>query len=83
MEKTPNHHQGSIIIEEVSRMRTGELLFQLNSKEVVDWIKEPGICESFAWAINLSAYIKERSYSILAAFVPLTFQTDNPSHLQD
>jgi len=73
----------TIVVEEVSRMRTGELLFQFNTKEAVDWIKEPGMREGFAWAFDPTAYIKDRGYSILAAFVPLTLQTDNPAHLQE
>jgi len=64
-------------------MHAGELLFQFNSKEAADWIKEPGVREGFAWAIDSTAYIRDHGYSILAAFVPLTFQTDNPTHLQE
>ena len=72
-----------IEIEEITKMCTGELLFQFNSKESADWIKESGVRESFAWAIDPMASIRDHSYSILAAFVPLTFQTDNPTHLQE
>jgi len=75
--------KGTIEIEEVTRMRTGELLFQFNSKEAADWIKHPGVREGFAWAIDPTAYIRDCGYSILAAFVPITFQTDNPAHLQE
>jgi len=84
LEKVPTPlPRGSIEIEEVTKMHTGELLFQFNSKEAAEWIKEPGVREGFAWAIDPAARIKDCSYSILAAFVPLTFQTDNPVHLQE
>jgi len=72
-----------IEIEEVTRICNGGILFQLNSKEAADWIRSPGIKEEFAWAFDAAAEIRERNHAIFAPFIPLTFKTDDPHHLQE
>ena len=43
LEKTPRQaSKGAIEIEELLRMCNGELLFQFNTKEAAEWVKEPG-----------------------------------------
>ena len=70
-------------VEAVTRFSNGGTLFQLNSKEAVKWLREPGNEDTFLKKLAKDAYVRERVHSVLLRGVPIIFEPGNESHLRE
>ncbi|KAI0054301.1 hypothetical protein BV25DRAFT_1767095, partial [Artomyces pyxidatus] len=66
------------------RIHNGALILQFLSKEAADWIKSNSdATQPFTRSIFPEGILKDRGYSVLVPFVPLTFQPDNMAALRE
>ena len=73
-------HPDKVRVEGITRTRFGTLLMQLNSKEVVLWLKEPDIEMNFLKEFSDGTSFKDRSFNIMVKWVPITFDLGNRTH---
>lgn len=64
-------------------LRNGGLLIELDTAEGADWLKKDTPRVTFLSNIGSGANIKDRSYQIIAHFVPIQFDPDNTDQLRD
>ncbi|KAI0055082.1 hypothetical protein BV25DRAFT_1773302, partial [Artomyces pyxidatus] len=64
-------------------IRNGGIILQFSTKEATDYIKSPAVRATFVQAVLPSGLLKDRGYSILVPFVPLTFRPDNNYDLRE
>ncbi|KDQ52755.1 hypothetical protein JAAARDRAFT_112888, partial [Jaapia argillacea MUCL 33604] len=65
------------------RLHNGGILFELNSAEAADWVRSNEVREHFLRQFNENASMKSRTFSLIARFIPLSFQPDIPSALRE
>ena len=70
-------------IESANVTKNGAILLTLDSKETVNWIREPANEMVFADAFSKGAHIRDREYSLIVPGIPLTFEPDNVAHLRE
>jgi hypothetical protein len=70
-------------VESASITRNRAILLTLDSKETVNWIREPANEMVFADAFAKGAHIRDREYSLIVPRIPLTFEPDNVTHLRE
>jgi len=73
----------TVKVETMLKTKKNTLLLTLNSKEVANWVREPGNEEMFADSFAKGAHIRDRLYNIVAPRVPLTFEPGNVTHLRE
>lgn len=66
-----------------SRLRNGVILLELNNEEAAKWLKTPNIKSRFTAIFDPSLDVKERTYSLIAPFVPLTFDDSKEKDLRE
>ncbi|KAF9234669.1 hypothetical protein BU15DRAFT_52371, partial [Melanogaster broomeanus] len=69
-------------IKAILRLRNGGLLAEVNSEEAASWIKSKYIREKLITTLGIQANIKDRLYSIVVPYLPITSRTDSPSFLR-
>ena len=69
--------------EAAHKTRKNAILLTLNSKEAVNWIRDPSNEVTFADAFSKGAHIREREYTLVTPGVPLTFDPGNAEHLRE
>jgi hypothetical protein len=57
----------------VTRLRNGGLLLEMNSEDGAKWLKSDTTRDKFLGSFDPSATFRERAYTVVAQFVPLTF----------
>src|SRR6202000_2388509 len=62
-------------------LRTGSLLIELDTAKAADWLKEEAPCDTFLANLGSGANIKNRTYQIIAHFVPIQFNPEDDDHL--
>ena len=72
-----------ITIDEVTCLRNGAILLQLNSKEAADWVHSQKIRTIFTEGFAPTATIKERGFPIMIPAVPFSFCPNEPSDLRE
>ena len=70
-------------VEAAVKTKKNAILLTMNSKEAVNWIRDPSNEVTFAEAFSKGAHIREREYILIAPRVPLTFDPENPDHLRE
>ena len=55
------------------KLRNGNVLYQLNSKDAADWMKEPEVQTAFMANYGGTASIQNKLFYVIAEFVPTTF----------
>src|SRR6267142_3515503 len=63
------------------KMRNQAILLTLNSREAVDWIKEPANETTFASAFTEGSHIRERVYNLVVPRVPVILDPKIDKHL--
>jgi len=58
------------------------ILLEMNSDEGADWLRQEDIGEKLTDKIK-DSQIKGQSFNVIAHFIPLTFNPDNPEHLRE
>ncbi|KAH9956039.1 hypothetical protein BC827DRAFT_1077290, partial [Russula dissimulans] len=69
----------------VSALKTHRkaILLTLNSKEVANWIRDPSIEIDFSESFSKDVHIKPRLFNLILPGIPITFNPDNETHLQE
>ena len=79
----PNSDETNITLESkaVTQFKTGGMIVEMTSKEAADYIrKNEAIKDLFLTNLDKNATLKERTYTLLIPFMPLTFNpSDRPS----
>ncbi|KAI0313986.1 hypothetical protein OF83DRAFT_1033997, partial [Amylostereum chailletii] len=70
-------------IQAMQRIRNGGLLIEFNSTEAAAWIRTPDTRKAFASALAPTAIMKDRNYTVIVPFVPITFDIADSSLLCD
>lgn len=65
------------------RLRNGGILFEMNRADTVSWLRKSPNRENFADSFKPACKIKERQYTVIVPFVPLTFNPENKIHLRE
>ena len=63
-------------------MHNGGLLLELDTSEGANWLREPQPRTFFLTNIGLGASIKDRSYQVIAQFVPVEFNPEDTNQIQ-
>ncbi|KAF9234175.1 hypothetical protein BU15DRAFT_9759, partial [Melanogaster broomeanus] len=71
-----------IAIRAVLRLRNGGLLVEANSEDAACWIKSKDIRDKLIAALGIQSNIKDRLYSILVPFLPITSPLESPTFLR-
>jgi hypothetical protein len=73
----------TVKVKATLKTKKNAILLTLNSKEVANWIREPGNEVTFTDNFSKGAHIWEREYILVAPRVLLTFDPENPDHLRE
>ena len=65
------------------KTRGHAVLLTLNSKEAVEWIREPSNEQGFADDFSPQAHIRERTYNLIVPRVPITFDPSKDTDLRE
>ncbi|KAG2059790.1 hypothetical protein BDR06DRAFT_1003355 [Suillus hirtellus] len=68
-------------VRAVSQFNNGGTVIEFQTPEATDYLKNKKNKEKFIQVLEPNASIKERTYSVIIQFVPLTFNTDSTEHL--
>jgi hypothetical protein len=70
-------------VRAVSQFNNGGTVIEFQTPEAANYLKNKKNKEKFIQALEPNASIKERTYSVIIQFVPLTFNIDSTEHLRD
>ena len=70
-------------IKAVNQFRNGNTVLELTSVEAASFLREPATKQTFIEALDPEATIKDRAYMVIFQFVPLTFDPDRRSNLDN
>ena len=62
-------------------LRTGSLLIELDTATAAEWLKEDAPCDTFLANLGSGASIKNRTYQVIAHFIPIQFNPKDNDHL--
>jgi len=71
------------IIKAVNQFRNGNTVLELTSEEAASFLREPANKQAFIKALDPEATIKDRAYTVIFQFVPLTFDPDRKSNIDN
>ncbi|KAG2156968.1 hypothetical protein DEU56DRAFT_689980, partial [Suillus clintonianus] len=69
-------------IKATTRLRNGGLIIELTTTEAAKWIRNPVNRLRIIDAIGIPATIKERRFSVIVPFLPITANLDEPDWLR-
>ena len=69
-------------VENVTLMRNGAMLLQLNSKQAAEWLREPGRECKFADKFANETFFIGRNYNIIVPRTPITFNPADEKHIR-
>ena len=65
------------------KSRKNTILLTLNSKEAVEWLREPENKMAFTSAFSKDSHIRGRAYNIIVPRIPVTFDPKDQKHLRE
>ena len=78
----PSPPEGATV-QEINKLRNGGVNIQLATKEAADWLQEPFNKVAFTKKLDANAYIKDRTYPLVVARVPISFDPLKQEHLRE
>jgi hypothetical protein len=70
-------------VEEITKLRNNGVMVLLNSKELVEWLKDTEVELLFTSALATGATIRARQYTILVPKIPLTLDPNSDAHIRE
>ncbi len=70
-------------VESALQSCKGALILTLNSKEAVNWLKQPEHEMAFTEGFSKGSHIRERSFNLITPRVPIVFEPENRKHLRE
>lgn len=70
-------------VENVTLMRNGAVLLQLNTRQAADWLREPGRESKFADKFANDTFFINRNYNIIVPRTPITFNPTDEKHIRE
>jgi hypothetical protein len=70
-------------IQSVRKLRNGGLLIEMKNEEATTWLQQEDISKAFTAELNQMATFKKRAHNVIAFFVPLTLDPDNPTNIEE
>ncbi len=64
-----------------STLSNGGVIYEFESAGSAAWIKRDGILEEFERGLGVGAQVKPRYYKVVAEYVPVSFEPENPYDL--
>jgi hypothetical protein len=71
------------LIQSIRKLRNGGLLVEMKNEEATLWLQQNDVSAAFNVEIKQSATFKKRAHNTIAFFVPLTFDPDNPTNIEE
>ena len=68
-------------LKSATLLRTGSLLLELNTPFTADWLRDEAHCDSFLTNLGSGANIRDRTYQVIAQFIPMQFDPEDDNHL--
>ncbi|KAG1880797.1 hypothetical protein F4604DRAFT_1922424 [Suillus subluteus] len=78
---TPSDDTPEINIKATTRLRNGGLIVELTSVAAANWVRRPENHLNIANALGNTATIKDRCFSIIVPFLPVTSSIEDPAWL--
>ncbi|EJD36645.1 hypothetical protein AURDEDRAFT_23058, partial [Auricularia subglabra TFB-10046 SS5] len=69
-------------VRTVSKLRNGGVIYEFHDKEAVDWIRAPGVRDTFIRLFDPSAILRDHAHPVLLKNVPIEFPIDSPDFLR-
>lgn len=70
-------------IHSVTQYCNGGTILEMMTSEAAEYLKKSNIKEEFIKNLDLKAVVKDRGYPVVIQFVPLTFNPDSKSQIQE
>jgi hypothetical protein len=71
------------LIQSVRKLRNGGLLIEMKNEEAALWLQQNDVAEAFTTEIKQAIVIKKWAHNTIAFFVPLTFDPDNSTNIEE
>lgn len=71
------------VVRNATRLRNGGILLEFNSSEAAAWIRKADNKHKFTERFDPERTMKERNYTLVVPFVPLTFSPDSDKDLRE
>ncbi|KAG2037956.1 hypothetical protein BDR03DRAFT_862787 [Suillus americanus] len=78
----PSDDAPEINIKATTRLQNGRLIVELTLIAAANWVRRPENCLGIATALGNTATIKDRCYSIIVPFLPITSSIEDPAWLR-
>ena len=78
-----NENAPELILKSVNRYRNGNAIIELSSADVAEYLQKPEVKRAFVQALDPNTSIKERTYSVMFLFMPITFDPSRLSCIPD
>lgn len=65
------------------KLRNGGVIYKMDTAEAARWLKSNTNISKFLQVFSATSVIKQRSYPIIADYIPLSFSPTNRAHLTD
>ena len=72
----------NITINSVRKTRNGGLIFEFQETDAVSWLTRQNLLSQWVKLFADEGRARGNSYATLAKFVPITYNTDSPAHLE-
>ena len=69
-------------LKSATLLQTGSLLLKLDTPFAADWLREGTPRDTFLANLGSGANIKDRTYQVIAQFVPVQFDPEDDDHLR-
>ncbi|KAG2739479.1 hypothetical protein P692DRAFT_20755519, partial [Suillus brevipes Sb2] len=71
-----------IHIKAITRLRNGGLILELTTTAAAQWIRRPENRLAIVKALDIAATIKDRRFSVIVPFLPITSSVEEPAWLR-
>ena len=61
----------------------GQVLYEVDSSQTADWLCSPDGAKAFTSKFGPNVMLTTKPFPVLVEYVPIRFNTDDPSHLRD
>ena len=73
----------TVKVENITKVRNGALLFQMNSKEAANWLKEPDNQNAFTKQFADGSNFRSRQFNVMAPRIPIIFNPGDRKQLRE
>ena len=81
LEAIKKENSPDTIIKAVNQFRNGNTVLELTTEAAASFLREPATKQAFVTALDPEATIKDRAYTVIFQFVPLTFDPDRKTNI--